>query len=603
MPAPAPAPIPSPAPKPGASNPYLGKTIARCVVGERIGRGASSSVFRAKYVPLQKDIALKILSLKNAEAAEMRERFREEAKSIAKLDHESIVKVIDVAEDQGFLCILMEYVPGETVQDRLDDVKVLPPKKAIEICAGVARALENAHDAGIIHRDIKPANMMLTKGSDLPKVVDFGLASKGASNRVGTPLYMSPEAAQGKRIDEKSDVYALGISLYQMLTGRHPFNGDNVKEILQAQVSAEFVPVSKVKPELGNKYDELLKKLLVKSKGYRPTAAEAAEMLEEFLDAPAAGSGGAKGARRGAKGGRRTSKSGSGPMVAAGALVLVLVVVGVMAMKKEEPPPAPPPVKKDPVVVADPKAAAEAAAKAAYDAADLWVAAHPHDPEGQVQQWSQAEKLCAGTAWLDKVKARKLEADRAAGRKKQEAEMAAATQRARETQAAEAKKKLEEFNALVASCDFEAASAKGAKMSAPEGFSDKGWRARQARLKFLTETFADNLDGWAKSRTPEATLFDKKAAQDEVVTGADKKGLVTNKSRTIPWSAIPAEDLFHNAVKKSVSQSRSEGVLFLAVAATELGLKDQAEMFLGSLNLVDSSGTAEQQAKDLFEKK
>lgn len=602
MPAPAPAPIPSPAPKPGGPNPYLGKTIARCVVGERIGRGASSSVFRAKYVPLQKDIALKILSLKNAEAAEMRERFREEAKSIAKLDHESIVKVIDVAEDQGFLCILMEYVPGETVQDRLDDVKVLPPKKAIEICAGVARALENAHDAGIIHRDIKPANMMLSKGSDLPKVVDFGLASKGASNRVGTPLYMSPEASQGKRIDEKSDVYALGVSLYQMLTGRHPFTGDTVKEILQAQVSTEFVPVSKVKPELGNKYDDLLKKLLVKSKGYRPTASEAAEMLEEFLDAPAAGSGGgATGARRGGKSTRRSSKSGGGPMIAVALLVIVLIVVAVMAMKKEEPPPAPPPVKKDPVVVVDPKAAAEAAAKAAYDAADLWVSSHPNDPEGQVQQWAQAEKLCVGTDWLEKVKARKLEADRAAGRKKQEAEMAAATQRARETQAAEAKKKLEEFNTLVAACDFEAASAKGAKMSAPEGFSDKGWRARQARLKFLTETFADNLDGWAKSRTPDAATFDKKAAQDEVVTGADKKGFITNKSRTIPWGAIPAEDLFHSAVKKSVSQSRSEGVLFLAVAATELGLKDQAKMFRESLSLVDSSGTATQQARDLFE--
>ena len=125
------APSPSPAsgsgPTRGAPNPYTGRTIARCLVGERIGRGATSSVFRAKYVPLQKDIALKILSLQRPDAEELRKRFREEAKAIAKLDHESIVKVLDVAEDEGALCILMEYVPGETIQDRLDDQKVIPP--------------------------------------------------------------------------------------------------------------------------------------------------------------------------------------------------------------------------------------------------------------------------------------------------------------------------------------------------------------------------------------------------------------------------------------------------------------------------------------------
>src|SRR5688500_1804205 len=114
-------PAPESASQKGPANPFRGRTIGRCVVGEKIGRGTTSSVYRAHYGPLQRDIALKILSLERSDTADVRERFLEEAKTIAKLDHENIVKVIDVAQDQGCLCILMEYVPGETLQDRLDD--------------------------------------------------------------------------------------------------------------------------------------------------------------------------------------------------------------------------------------------------------------------------------------------------------------------------------------------------------------------------------------------------------------------------------------------------------------------------------------------------
>src|SRR6185503_3769956 len=133
-----------------------------------------------------------------------------------------------------------------------------PPKRAMKIALDVARALDTAHAEDIVHRDIKPANFIVDKRTGTVRVVDFGLAAKGANNRVGTPLYMSPEAAQGKRIDDRSDVYALGVSLYQMLTGRHPFTGGAVKEILAAQVNQELDPASKVRPDVGTKYDGVL---------------------------------------------------------------------------------------------------------------------------------------------------------------------------------------------------------------------------------------------------------------------------------------------------------------------------------------------------------
>ena len=284
MPAPT-GPGPGPA-KPAGSSPYSGRTIARCKVGEKLGRGATSHVFRALYEPLGKDVALKILSKEAAGSEEMRKRFLSEARAVGKLNHENIVKVLDVVEDQSFLCIIMELVGGPTLQDRLDDEDVIPPRHAFRIAGQIARALEAAHEQKVVHRDVKPANVMLVgkPGDEMVKVVDFGLAAQQEMNRVGTPLFMSPEAAQGKRIDEKSDVYAVGVCLYRMLTGVLPFTGATVKDILAAHVNAELVPPSERRPQLGKTYDELLKKLLVKSKGYRPSAAEAAELLEDVAD-------------------------------------------------------------------------------------------------------------------------------------------------------------------------------------------------------------------------------------------------------------------------------------------------------------------------------
>src|SRR5262245_41875445 len=331
---------PGPGPAKPPSSPYAGRTIARCKVGERLGRGATSHVFRAHYEPLGKEIALKILSGDAAGSAEMRARFLSEARAAGKLSNENIVKVLDVAEDQGFLCILMELVEGPTLQDRLDDEKVLPPLHALSIASQMARALEAAHEADIVHRDVKPANVMLLgrPGEETVKVVDFGLAAQQELNRVGTPLFMSPEAAQGKRIDEKSDVYALGVCLYRMLTGVLPFTGTTVKEILAAHVNAELVPPSRRRQQLGAVYDDLLKKLLVKSKGYRPSAGEAADILEDLADDLEEREKGVRRVRRRKK--RAAAKQGkpvNPAVLATFAVVGVVVVIGAMLMSSGKP--------------------------------------------------------------------------------------------------------------------------------------------------------------------------------------------------------------------------------------------------------------------------
>ncbi|MCG3133791.1 MAG: Serine/threonine-protein kinase PknD [Planctomycetes bacterium] len=609
---------PAPAPKPAASgagaapapvaagseNPFLGKKLARCTVGQRIGRGVTSHVFKARYEPLQKDIALKILTLKGAGAEELRQRFVAEAKAIAKLDHENIVKVLDVVEDQGHLCILMEYVPGETLQDRIDDLGSVQPRKALDIAAQVARALSAAHETGIVHRDIKPANIMLARGTDAVKVVDFGLAAKGAANRVGTPLYMSPEAAQGKRIDEKSDVYALGVSLYQMLTGKHPVTGTSVKEILAAQVAAAPPPPSKVKPDLGKRYDDLLNRLLVKSKGYRPEAAEAAEMIEDLLDedAPA-------GTQRRRPARRPRKKSGPGAMVAViGLVAIVGAVIAVMAMNKSRETEsggatragttaqgggtAAAPVAEDPAVVA----------KRKYDEAEAYAAANAADHAGQAQRWSAAEKAGPGTEWAAKAAAKRADAEKSAAKAKEDADRQDREKKERERLAAEVKQKHEDFAKLVAAFDFSGAASKVKILGAPEGTPPGQWGRRVSRVMLLGDTFLPKLNDGLKATGFPRNRVDPAAPDGERLVGAEKAGLVTDnggKRGQMPWTALQPKGVFRIA-ERVTSAKRAEDCLFLAVLAMELGLEGESKMYRESIANVDTTGTTVDRVKEFF---
>jgi tRNA A-37 threonylcarbamoyl transferase component Bud32 len=597
---PEPAPIPAPAPPPrpkAASHAWYGKTIARCKVGERIGRGATSHVFKATYVPLNKEIAVKILSGDRALDQEARARFLGEAKAIARLDHENIVKVLDVVEDQGCLCILMEYVGGQTLQDLLDDEKVLAPKRALRTALQVARALEAAHEEEIVHRDIKPANVMLIRGGDLVKVVDFGLAVRGVENRVGTPMFMSPEAAQGKRIDDKSDVYALGVCLYQMLTGRLPFGGATVKEILAAHVSTEAAPPSRVKRELGDRYDALLAKMLVKAKGYRPAAAEVVDLLEEMLDEPQEQRGKGRRTRR-----RRGGKKSAAPLAISLGGVAILAVVGIVALVRSSDAP------EDSGAVAgggtktvEPPPDPAALARRAYDEADSWDREHRTDAAGRVQRWTEAERACAGTDWAAKAAERRKEAEADAAKQKADREREAADRKAREELEARIKAQHEEIVTLVKACDFEGASTRADRLGAPPGTDTKAWNGKVARLRYLKEHFVPKFDERVKAGRLRAAVVKPAAGPEEMVTGAARAGLETDKGAKIAWGSVKPEDLLKGATKV-FAQSRPEDSLFLAAFSKELGLDAQAKNFAEATDMTDGQGLYKEKLREFFPK-
>src|SRR5215211_8791596 len=196
-----------------------------------LGSGGMADVYLAHDEVLDRDVALKVLSRRYANDEEFVKRFKKEAQSAAVLSHPNIVPVYDRGElEGGTHYITMEYVPGGTLKDRIRKEGPLPPREAVGLALKVARAIQAAHQSGLIHRDIKPQNILLTESGDA-KVADFGIARAANTTTttsqnliLGTAQYMSPEQAKGKPVSPKSDLYSLGVVLYEMLTGELPYN-------------------------------------------------------------------------------------------------------------------------------------------------------------------------------------------------------------------------------------------------------------------------------------------------------------------------------------------------------------------------------------------
>jgi len=213
-------------------DPLIGKEIGRFVITERIGEGGMAVVYKAHQPSLNRDVAVKILTGPLARDEEFVLRFRREAVVAGALGHPNILTVHDAGTtEDGLHYIVMEYASGGTLKELLARGP-LSVERACEIGAQVADALEAAHGAGIVHRDLKPSNILFS-GDGRPLLMDFGVALTASGTRltragvvVGTPEYMSPEQAQGAEVDRRSDVYSLGILVYEMLTGDVPFVGD-----------------------------------------------------------------------------------------------------------------------------------------------------------------------------------------------------------------------------------------------------------------------------------------------------------------------------------------------------------------------------------------
>ena len=265
-----------------------GKTLGVYRCDTLLGRGAMGAVYLAFHQQLERRCALKVLSPKYIETdADYVSRFREEAIAVANLHHPNVVMAYAVGKHDELHFLEMEFVSGNSLQKTLDSQQRLSPTDALRITAQIADGLAAAHRAGLIHRDVKPDNVLMTKelhGLGRAKIGDFGLAKrirgrgeKAFDGLVGTPHYMAPELFSGSQASPSTDVYALGVCLFRMLTGRLPFNGKTVKQLMAQAMSQPFPDVRADCPDLPNQLVELLNWLVHSEPEQRPRDADQAQ--------------------------------------------------------------------------------------------------------------------------------------------------------------------------------------------------------------------------------------------------------------------------------------------------------------------------------------
>src|SRR5215475_2281794 len=303
----------------------------RYVIKRKLGSGGMADVYLAEDQELGRRVALKLLNERHAADEQFVERFRREAQSAAGLSHPNIVSIFDRGQAEGTYYIAMEYLDGRTLKELLVRNGPTPIPIAIDYTRQILSAIAFAHRNGIVHRDIKPHNIVVRKDGRL-KVTDFGIARSGASQMteagsiVGTAQYLSPEQARGKPVDQRSDLYSLGIVLYEMLTGRVPFTGDAAVEIAMKHLDTIPDPPSKLRPEISHDLDAVVMRALAKDPAERYASAE--EMDADLARVA-----------RGASVSRRTEEAMTQALASGGT---TSVMTAVMPREVVMPPPAPP---------------------------------------------------------------------------------------------------------------------------------------------------------------------------------------------------------------------------------------------------------------------
>ncbi|MBQ1493299.1 MAG: Stk1 family PASTA domain-containing Ser/Thr kinase, partial [Blautia sp.] len=245
----------------------------RYEIAGKIGAGGMADVYKAKDHKLNRYVAVKVLKAEFRQDASFVKKFRSEAQAAAGLTHPNIVSVFDVGDDDGVYYIVMELIEGITLKEYILKKGKLSVKEATSIAIQVCMGLEAAHNHGIVHRDVKPQNIIISNDGKV-KVTDFGIARAASSNTIssnvmGSVHYSSPEQVRGGYSDEKSDIYSLGITLYEMVTGQVPFDGDTTVAIAIKHLQEEMTPPTAYTPELPFSLEQIIFKCTQKSVGRR----------------------------------------------------------------------------------------------------------------------------------------------------------------------------------------------------------------------------------------------------------------------------------------------------------------------------------------------
>lgn len=259
----------------------------RYEIEEKIGDGGMAAVYRGRDIRLNRVVAIKVLHAHHATDSNFLQRFNHEAQVAANLRHPSIVDIYDVGREERFHYIVMEFVDGSDLKSLILRYKQLPVQQVLQIGSAIAEGLDAAHQLGMVHRDVKPQNIMVTHDSTA-KITDFGIAKSGLSTAqtetgvtFGTADYISPEQARGQSATAQSDIYALGVTIYEALTGQLPFTGDNAVAVAIQHVSSKPPPIRRHNPNVSPALEQLIMRALAKNPADRPaTAKEFARLLK-----------------------------------------------------------------------------------------------------------------------------------------------------------------------------------------------------------------------------------------------------------------------------------------------------------------------------------
>jgi serine/threonine-protein kinase len=257
----------------------------RFVIKELIGKGGMGAVYRAFQLSVERDIALKVMRKGFSENVTNVKRFLLEAKNASKLTHQNTITIFDFGQsDEGFLYIAMEYLKGKSLSQVIEEEKTLDPERVVRIMCQICDSLYEAHQLKIIHRDLKPENILLINrhdNSDFVKVLDFGISKMltdktkltlSSIGGMGTPAYMSPKQILGKEIDQRTDIYSLGVIMYECLSGTGPFAAETTGDLLYKHINDRPLPVTMMKPGLkvSGQLEAIMMSALEKSPGKRP---------------------------------------------------------------------------------------------------------------------------------------------------------------------------------------------------------------------------------------------------------------------------------------------------------------------------------------------